>query len=171
MKGGSLHGNTAWKEYSTKYPERAEFFERVLRILHRGKQVLAKENPNEPMDLCYFADGTCDLVSIAVLQMIDREKKPWKFTWVPGRVQGTSHIFLHDTDADVYIDLTARQFFPEKEMETVAGSAEELRALGYIFPYEEHEFMRHIFTVIKEVDTMLNKGIQSIRVGNHNESK
>jgi hypothetical protein len=159
MRGGScpLPGNAAWKKYCVKYQERVDFFVYVLNTLHRGKQIVAEEDPAAPLNLCYFADGMCDLVSIAVLLMIERKQKPWNFTWVSGRVKGVSHIFLHDMDANIYVDLTARQFF--SDMETVAGSANELHAMGYTFPVNEVFFKEHLPTVVGEATELLDKGM------------
>jgi hypothetical protein len=112
-------------------------------------------NPGEPFRLNYFADGQCDMVTIAVLEEIKKLGKSWKFTWVSGAVNGSPHIFLYDEDFRMYIDLTARQFFSEDSMSTVAGTEEQMRALGYEFPVDEEEFREHLPTVVKEVRKML----------------
>ncbi len=110
-------------------------------------------NPGKPLNLSYFADGQCDLVSIAILETIKKLQKPWNFRWVSSKVKGTSHIFLYDMDFKLCIDLTARQFFPGED--TIAGTEEEMKALGYEFPVDEEDFKKHLPTVVKEVEKAL----------------
>ncbi len=143
----SIPGNTTWKEYCTFLPERAELFLSVLNKLHCGA------NPGKPLNLSYFADGQCDLVSIAILETIKKLKKPWNFTWVSSKVKGNPHIFLYDKDVKLYIDLTARQFFPGED--TIAGTEEQMKTLGYEFPVDEEYFKEHLPTVIKEAHKWL----------------
>ena len=145
-----IPGNSTWKEYCMFLPERVELFLSVLNKLHCGA------NPGTPFSLSYFADGQCDLVSIAILETIKRVGKPWNFGWVSGKVKGNPHIFLYDKDVKLYIDLTARQFFSGDDMTTIAGTEEQLRELGYEFPVDEEEFREHLPTVLKEVRAMLN---------------
>ncbi len=113
-------------------------------------------NPGAPFNLSYFADGQCDIVTIAILEEIKKLEKPWKLTWVSGAVRGNPHIFLYDMDFKLYIDLTARQFFSGEEMVTVAGTEKQLVALGYEFPVDEELFREHLPTVVEEARRLLN---------------
>jgi hypothetical protein len=120
---------------------------------------MAGKNPDVPLNLSYFADGQCDLVSIAILETIKKLGKAWNLEWIAGRVNGNPHIFLYDKDAELYVDLTARQFFSEEDMATLAGTEKQLRAIGYEFPVDEELFREHLPTVIKEVKRLSNSKI------------
>jgi hypothetical protein len=112
-------------------------------------------NPGTPLNLKYFADGQCDLVSVAILVKIKELQKPWDFEWVSGKVNGNPHIFLYDREWKIYIDLTARQFFSGEDMATIAGTEEQMKALGYEFPVDEEEFEDHYPNVVEEVRRMM----------------
>ncbi len=143
-----IPGNTTWKEYCRFLPERANLFFSVMNKLH------CSAKPGKPLNFSYFADGQCDLVSIAILETIKKMQKPWKIRWISSKVNGTSHIFLYDMDVKLCIDLTARQFFPGED--TIAGTEEQMKALGYEFPVDEEGFKNHLPTVIEEVREALD---------------
>jgi hypothetical protein len=144
-----IPGNSTWKDYCNSYPDRVELFLSVLNKLH------CSANPGTPLNLKYFADGQCDLVSIAIIETIEKLQKPWHFEWVSSRVNGTRHIFLYDRDVGLYIDLTARQFFSGEDMATIAGTEEQMKALGYKFPVGKEEFEEHYPTVVQELERKL----------------
>ena len=143
-----IPGNTTWKEYCKFLPERANLFFSVMNKLH------CSAKPGKPLNFSHFADGQCDLVSIAIIETIKKLQKPWNFRWVSSKVKGTSHIFLYDEDVKLCIDLTARQFFPGED--TIAGTEEQMKALGYEFPVDEEDFKNHLPTVVKEAHAALN---------------
>ena len=108
-----------WEEYIRKYPVRANW---MLNELARIKR--------HPLCVYQFPEAVCDYVSAGILHTARHRFQFLKATC--GKVNGTNHVWLHDTDADIYIDFTVGQF-NLVGLDIMAGSKEDLEAVGYTF--------------------------------------
>ena len=135
-----------WDEYVSKYPVRGNW---MLNELARIKR--------HPICVYQFPEAVCDYVSAGILHTARQRFKFLKATC--GKVNGTNHVWLHDTDADIYIDFTVGQF-NSVGLDIMAGSKEDLEAAGYTFGSEdpcddiiksaEQQYVNNIIKINKE---------------------
>ena len=108
-----------WIEYAAKYPVRANW---MLNELTRIKR--------HPVCVYQFPEALCDYVSAGILYTARHRFDYLKA--VCGTVNGTNHVWLLDTNADIYLDFTVGQF-NTVGLDIMAGSKEQLEAAGYTF--------------------------------------
>ena len=118
-----MRTSPGWNEYLAKYPVRANW---MLNELARIKR--------HPLCVYQFPEAVCDYVSAGILHTARHRFKFLKA--VCGRVNDINHVWLHDTDADIYLDFTVGQF-NSVGYDIMAGSKEALEAANYIFVDED----------------------------------
>ncbi len=140
----------AWKDYMEKYPVRSHW---MLNELARIKR--------HPLCVYQFPEAVCDYVSAGILHTARQRFKFLKA--ICGKVNDTNHVWLYDTDADIYLDFTVGQFH-SVGLDIMAGSKEDLEAARYTFGSDdpcddiitsaEKEYLRNMDNIQKKI----NKG-------------
>jgi hypothetical protein len=115
--------SSGWTKYLAKYPVRANW---MLNELARIKR--------HPLCVYQFPEAVCDYVSAGILHTARHHFKFLKA--ICGTVNGTNHVWLHDTNANVYLDFTVGQF-NSVGYDIMAGSREDLEVTGYTFEHED----------------------------------
>lgn len=118
-----MRTSPGWTKYLATYPVRANW---MLNELARIKR--------HPLCVYQFPEALCDYVSAGILHTARHHFKFLKA--ICGTVNGTNHVWLHDTDADIYLDFTVGQF-PAIGYDIMAGSKEELEAANYTFEHDD----------------------------------